>query len=192
MNSRENPLPVESSEAYKDSAVIAAFSNTAWLTPEFIIAANTSPYPERHGLGSFKDDALRSFFETRTSPDSIFNRALIFISERMIGEQGHSFTLNNILFTDEKIAELAIREGSTEKHAFEREISPYIRQILLLLIAPIEIRTAVSRACLSWNDSYQKPRQDILLLSVLVKKGVQVFLAEELEKNSVPEIAENE
>lgn len=174
----QNMLHPEATAAYGSQRVINALQNSSWFTSEFIaeIRAN-EPDPEREGLGPFKDRLLGDFFIAGVDPkqdNEVYLGALNYVHQRMVGEQGHPFSLEKIPFCDDEILAMAKSFGVAENYEVDRRMIGQVATMLQCMIAPEEIRRKVIRVICSWGSD--RVKRDTLLWAGLVGKGVKAYL----------------
>lgn len=171
-------LHPEAVSAYTDEIATDALKHSDWFTSDFIEKVNASePFPEREGLGPFKDKLLGDFFLAETQlgkGNEVYLGARTFIYQRMVGGQGHPFPLKEIPFTDEKVLEIAKKLGVNENYEVGREKIGEIGSMLQCIVAAEKIRNKVVRVTCRWGN--ERVKRDTLLWAELVKKGTKDYL----------------
>lgn len=164
-------------DAYLSDNVIRSFVNSDWFTPAFIeeVQAN-EPEPERPGLGHWVNKRLDAFFikQLRLTPDNAaFQGAMLYVTQRLVGPQGHPFQLGRISLFDDEVRGYAKELQVPESWEFDRRMIGSTVEGLLSMIAPEDLRRPVVRVACSYGS--EKVKKDVLLWSQLVRKGAEEY-----------------
>lgn len=178
-------LNPESVKAYSNTKVITALKNTDWFTPEYIEnIRNTEEYPERNGLGPFKDSLLGDFFlfphiGKFSDNNKIFLGVRLYLTQGMVGSQGHPFRLDDIEFIDDEIVTLAESLEVDKNYSVDRGMIGQVTPLFQCIIAPEKIRKKATRVICSWGDTPggMGVKRDVFLWSQVIKKGIQSYLS---------------
>lgn len=182
MKQQENEQPPglhsEAVKAYGDQKVINALAHCDWFSTDFIERVQKNELePERKGLGPFKDKPLGDFFMAINhlgKENQVYRGVRIYLYQRMVGSQGHPFSLKDIEFADPEVMHLAESIGTNELHEFDRSMIGEVDNMLQCLIAPEKIRNKVVKVTCRWGN--EQVRKDVLLWAELVKRGAKAYI----------------
>jgi len=183
----------ELGEAYSNENVRASIADCDWFNTDYIleVTANESD-PEFSWDKGFTDKQLAGFLQAPEGMKSVNGKSDLYqqlknyVTERMVGSQGHPFPIGNILFADESFLELAKSLGANERYEVERGMVFEVDAYLMCLIAPKNMRRQVVKQCCRWGEGYDDRRRDVLLWAELVKRGAKQFFAENQPAGSEP------
>ena len=173
----------EIGEAYNDKNVLASIANCDWFTKDYIldVVAN-EPDAEYSAEEGLKDKQLAGFLQAPEGMKSLdgkndlYQQLKKYVTERMVGSQGHPFPIGNIPFADESFLELAKSLGANERYEVERGMVFEVEAYLMCLVAPKNMRRQVVKQCCRWGEGYEDRKRDVLLWAELVKRGAKQFL----------------
>ncbi len=180
-------------QAYCDENVRASIAECDWFNTDYIleVVANEpdSEYSIEEGL---KDKQVAGFIQAPEQANlvkgksDLYHQLKNYVTERMVGSQGHPFPIGNIPFADESFLELAKSLGANERYEVERGMVFEVDQYLICLVTPEEIRRKVVKQFCRWGEGNDDRRRDVLLWAELVKRGAKQFFTENQPTGSDP------
>jgi len=165
---------------YSDGNVLAALLDCDWFNMSYILDVRDSePRPEWDSKTGLADKFLAEFLQSGDmleEDNELFKEFQIYLNKRMIGPQGHPYSIGNIPFADESFFEIAETLGVDKAYEVERGMIFDLSGYATCLVAPKKLRRKVVRQICSWGEGYDGRRRNVLLWAELAKRGAKQFL----------------